>query len=365
MSSDDTSFQARLEAFVGRRVGAPRTAPDPVNVPMIRHWVEALGDANPIYLDDAAARATGRPGVIAPPTMMQAWGMPGLGPPERRASGRRGSVGQGSVGDGSGGDDDGAPPTPSAHAQLFGLLDGAGFTSIVATNCEQVYVRELQPGDRLTVTETIESVSPEKRTALGNGHFLTMAMTFRDQSGEVVGVQNWSYLKFRPGGPDPGDRGPATDAAQPPTGGGPDAGTGRDDGPLRPRPAVNRDNRFWFDAAREHRLVIQRCGSCGRLRHPPGPCCPACQSFDWDTVDASGRGRIHSFVVCHHPQIPSFDYPLVVALIELDEGVRLLANVAGIGPGEVEIGMPVVAEWVDHDPELALPAFRPAAGSGA
>ncbi len=85
------------------------------------------------------------------------------------------------------------------------------------------------------------------------------------------------------------------------------------------------------------------------LRHPTGPMCGACQSLNWDTVDASGRGIVYSFVVNHHPQIPGFEYPLIVATIELEEGTRLIANMTGIAPDDVEIGMPVELDWIDAD----------------
>ena len=98
--------------------------------------------------------------------------------------------------------------------------------------------------------------------------------------------------------------------------------------PKRPRPALTQDNRFFFEGAKEHKLLIQRCTNCGVLRHPPRPSCANCRSFEWDTVTASGRGTIYSFVVNHYPQVPAFDYPLVVALVELEEGTRLVANVS-------------------------------------
>jgi uncharacterized OB-fold protein len=87
--------------------------------------------------------------------------------------------------------------------------------------------------------------------------------------------------------------------------------------------------------------------------------CAECRSYEWDVVDASGRGTVYSFVVNHYPQVPAFDYPLAVGLIELEEGTRLVANVIGVEPGDISVGMPVEVEWVDHDPDLSLPAFRP------
>lgn len=136
--------------------------------------------------------------------------------------------------------------------------------------------------------------------------------------------------------------------------------TDTEDRPLRPRPSINRDNRFWFDGVAEGRLLIQRCTGCGDLRHPPGPVCPSCHSFDWDTVEASGRGTVYSYVINHHPPFPAFDYPLAVALIELEEGTRLVSNVVGIDPEAIEVGQDVEVDFVRYDDELTLPVFRPA-----
>jgi uncharacterized OB-fold protein len=302
----------RLRAFEGRTIVPATWGPDPVNTPMIRHWVEAMGDTSPVYLDDAAARATGRGGAVAPAQMLQVWTM--------RTFADKMS---------------GADPSP-VWTELIATLDEAGFTSVVATDSDQEFFAELRPGDRVSTTEVVESVSAEKQTGLGAGHFVTTLKTYRNGDGEIVGTQRWRTLRFRP-----------TERPAP--------------RPLRPRPALNDDNAFWFAAAREHRLVIQRCARCGVLRHPTGPMCGECRSTEWDTVDASGRGTVYTFVVNHHPKIDAFDYPLVVAVIELEEGTRLIANMTGVEPEHVHIGMPVELDWIDADPELTLPAFRPAA----
>ena len=86
--------------------------------------------------------------------------------------------------------------------------------------------------------------------------------------------------------------------------------------------------------------------------------CPHCRSLEWDTIRASGRGTIYSFVVMHYPPIPAFDYPNPVALIELEEGVRLVSNVIGIPREEIAIGLPVAAEFVACDDDLTLHQFR-------
>lgn len=321
-------YEERLQAWAGRELVARRPGQDPVNVPMIRHWVEAMEDANPVYLDEDAAKATGRDGVVAPASMIQAWTMRGYAATVRPSAG------------------------PSGFDELVALLAEGGYTSVVATDSELEFERELVPGDHVSVEEHVESISPEKRTGLGAGRFVSTVKTYRDASGEVVATQRWRTLRFRPA-EKPAAEKPAEKPAGQPAEEKPKA--------LRPRPAINPDNAFWFEAAREHRLVVQRCADCKSLRHPPGPCCPQCGSFAWDTVESSGRGHVYTFTVNHHPRHPAFDYPLVVAVIELAEGTRLIANMAGVEPADVEVGMPVVLDWIDPDPDLSLPVFRPAA----
>lgn len=310
----DEFYEQRLQEFTGRTLMTELPGPDPVNQPMIRHWVEAMGDTNPIYVDADAARATGRTGVVAPASMAQAWTMRGYA--EKTGA---------TAAD---------PAAGATHAELLALLEAGGYTSVVATDSEFEFHRELVPGDEVSVREVAESISTEKSTALGVGHFVTTVRTYRDSAGETVATQRWRMLWFRPAAP-----------AEPPA--------------LRPRPAINADNEFWFSAAREHRLVIQRCAGCGDLRHPPGPCCPVCGSFAWDTVESAGRGEVYSFVVNHHPRHPAFEYPLVVAVVQLVEGTRLISNLVGVQPAEVRIGMPVLLDWLDADAELSLPVFRP------
>ena len=126
----------------------------------------------------------------------------------------------------------------------------------------------------------------------------------------------------------------------------------------RPQPIITHDNEFFWRGVQDGRLLIQRC-SCGKLRHPPGPMCPSCHSLEWDAVEASGRGSVYSFVVAHHPATPPFEYPNVIALVELAEGTRIVANLRGIEPGEVEIGAPVRAEFVELEPGRKFLQFRP------
>src|SRR3954470_2290643 len=97
-------------------------------------------------------------------------------------------------------------------------------------------------------------------------------------------------------------------------------------GVQRPAPIVTEDSAVFWDAAAEGRLVAQRCASCGRLRHPPRPMCPDCHSLAVEVVDLAGTGTVYSYAILHHPQNPVFDYPVLAALVDLDEGVRVLSN---------------------------------------
>lgn len=332
--TDTPELDARLQAFEGVEVGPATPGPDPVNQAMVRHWVQAMGDELPIYTDAEAAAASVHGELVAPPVMLQAWVMRGLD----AHGGRHAEGGE-----------------PSPQDELMNLLDEAGYTSVVATNCEQDYHRYPKLGDHLHMSTVIESVSGEKQTGLGIGRFVTTRADYADEHGEPVGSMRFRILKFKPG--------TGRSAKKEPSGAA--AGEGEKPRPTRPRPSLNHDNRFWFEAAAEHRLVIQRCASCGELRHPPGPACPHCGSFEWDTVESAGRGTVYSFVITHHPQVPAFDYPLPIGLIELDEGIRLVSNVIDVEPDEVHIGMRVEVTFVDVDDELTLPQFRPAARAAA
>jgi 3-oxo-4,17-pregnadiene-20-carboxyl-CoA hydratase alpha subunit len=316
--ADKAAFLAKLREFEGMET-ASQVGPDPVNQPMIRHWVEAMGDKNPVYTDPEFAAGTVHGEVIAPAVSLQAWVMSGLKP--------RGADG------------------PSPQDTLMDLLDGAGYSSVVATNCEQEYSRMLHLDDHLQTRSVLESVSEEKQTGLGIGHFVTTRIEYTTTDGEPVAKMLFRILKFKPGTGRGGP--PAAEPEEQPR-------------PKRPRPAITIDNQFWFEAAKEHQLVIQRCESCGALRHPPRPRCDKCGSYSWDTVEASGKGTVYSFVVVHYPQVPAFDYPLAIGLIELEEGTRLVADIVGVDPGDVQVGMPVEVEWQDHDEDLSLPAFHPA-----
>ena len=130
-------------------------------------------------------------------------------------------------------------------------------------------------------------------------------------------------------------------------------------------PTISPDSAFFWDGLREHKLLIQRCSGCGALRHPARPMCPACNSLEWETVESSGKGVVYSYVMPQHPAMPFMEYPYIVALIELDEGVRLVSNLCDIAPDDVEVGMAVEVFYQTFDSaaggtDLVLHQFRPA-----
>jgi hypothetical protein len=295
-------------------------ARDAVNEPMIRHWCDALDDRNPVYTDPELAARSVHGGIVAPPTMLQAWTMPGLVPKEVREA--RSSAG--------------------IFATLR-LLDEAGFTSVVATNCSQEYQRYLRPGDWLRSETVIEDVSDEKQTALGVGHFVTQRTEYCDQHGELVARMRFRLLKFKPAARAKAAPAPAA--------------------PSRPRPkaAVTHDNRFFWEGVAQRELRIQRCNACGRLQHPPGPMCAGCHGLDLGYVRSRGRGTVYSFVYVHHPAVPPFEVPNLVVLVELEEGTRMVSNLVGAPREQVRIGLPVAVEFAEVEPGRLLPRFRPAA----
>jgi uncharacterized protein len=283
----------------------PRLARDPVNLPMIRNWLEAIGDPG----DTGGAGDPDCPDT-APPAMIQVWTMPGL--------------------HGTRGDDD-------PLAAMTALLDAAGYTAVVATNCDQAYHRYVRLGERLAVSARLVDVTGPKRTALGEGWFVTTRNTWTS-AGEPVATMDFRVLKYAagPGGPPP----PNTP------------------GPAVMRPVVSPDTGFFWAGTAAGELRVQRCDGCGALRHPPGPMCLSCGSMAAGYVVAAGTGEVYSYVVHHHPPVPGKKLPIVIALVQLPEGVRIVGELIGAGPDQARIGLPVRAEFVPIDDGLTLPAWR-------
>ena|ERR1700728_1705152 len=129
--------------------------------------------------------------------------------------------------------------------------------------------------------------------------------------------------------------------------------------PARPAPILTDDNFLFWEAAKEGKLVTQQCGQCGRLRHPPRPMCPACHSLVFEMIELAGTGVVYSYSFLHHPQSPAFTYPVIAALVDLDEGVRLVSNLVDVEPSDVRIGLPVEVRFVPTRNDGAVPVFAP------
>ena len=317
MTADDTGAAIRQAAARLAALGesGPRPAPDPVNLPMIRHWVQAMGDTNPVYTDAGVAARSVHGGLVAPPAMTQVWTMRGLRPAD--------------------GEDPGDP-----LGLMSAALDEAGFTSVVATNSEQEYYRYLRPGELVTVRSSLEGVTGPKRTALGEGWFVTMRSTWYVGT-EAVASMMFRILKFRPSVPQPPEPPeppePAADVL---------------------RPVISPDTAFFWEGTARHELRIQRCGGCGTRRHPPGAMCPVCGFARPEYDVAAGTGEIYSYVVHRHPPVPGRQLPIVIVLVQLTEGVRMVGELLGTDPERVRIGLPVRVTYVEVDGELTLPAWQ-------
>ena len=330
--ADDGGLLDQLRALVGSE-GPPTVPRHAVNEAMIAHWCDAMGDDNPLYLDEDFAAGTPVGGAVAPPAMLDVWDRGGL-KHVRSADSPRG--------------------------RALALLEAAGFTSVVAVNSELELQRYVRPGERLSNVEVLDAVSEEKATGLGVGHFVTTRHRYSTEDGEHVGDLLFRVLKFKPGTAKAAPA--AAEGAKP----APDPDPAR-----RPRPAINLDNQFFWDGARRHELRIQQCQGCQALHNPPTPRCPACGSFDQGWIVASGRGHLYSYAVPQYPQVNGFRYPVFVGLIELEEGPRLVSNVVGVTRDQLKVGLPLEVTWLDSHPaeeegaldargSITLPQFRPA-----
>jgi len=303
--------QAAAERVKAEGKSKPRVARHPVNQPMVDHWLDAMGDENPIYVDDQAAKAAGHPGIVAPPAMVQVWTMMGLG---------------------------GVRPDDDPLSKILGLFDEAGYIGVVATNCEQTYHRYLRPGEEVSVAAELTDVVGPKRTALGEGFFITQKITWQ-VGDEDVAEMMWRIMKFKPTASDAGDRVPHDLDAD-----------------SMMRPASSRDTKFFWDGVNAHELRIQKRPD-GSLQHPPVPAVWQDKDTAIDYQVVSGKGTVFTFVVHHAPKVPGRTLPFVVALVELEEGVRMLGELRNVDPARVEIGMPVRATYIDFPDGDSGPAW--------
>ena len=320
----ENEWMNEVRALVGKEYGRVY-AWDKINAPMIRQWCEIMGVDPTRYMAEGA--------VIAPPAMLQVWCMEGLIA-------------------------NNYPPgsTKENPYEALVMMEAHGVASVVAVNSELTFGRDVLEGERLYYSTRLDSISEQKTTGLGTGYFVTLCMTFFSEKAtgdEEVGSLLFRVFKFNPANPvklaaDKPKADAAASAAAPVA--------------KRPMPGMSDDTRFYWEGANAGKLMIQRCTCCSTLRHPPAPVCIKCHSFDWDTVQASGKGSVYSFVVMHYPEVPPFDYPNPVGLIELDEGVRIIAGLVGVKRDQIKIGQRVQVEFQSFDDgELILPMFRPVA----
>jgi uncharacterized OB-fold protein len=312
MSAEDP-IRAAAARLTAAGESQPRAARDPVNLPMIRNWTEVIDPGGRDLTD------------TAPPSMIQVWTMPGL---------------------------HGARAGDDPLGQMSQVLDEAGYTSVVATNCGQAYHRYLRVGEQLSVRARLLDVAGPKRTALGEGWFVTTRSTWFSGD-EPVATMDFRILKFRPEPDHPAHANPTSISS-----------------PMLP--LVTPDTAFFWEGTAAGELRIQRCAKCGALRHPPGPMCPVCGEAA--TADVAGRGggegytvaagvgEVFSYVVHHHPPVPGKRLPMVVALVQLPEGVRILGEMPAVRPDQVRIGMPVRVAFVPAG-EMSLPVWAPAEGA--
>lgn len=312
-------FEQRLYRFVGRQVCARTAAKDAVNGAMIRHWAEAVGDANPVYTDAQWAARSARGRIIAPPAMMYSWNQEGF---PVVAEGR----------------------APDAQTELMDLFNEHGFTGVLGTNVKQEYHKEIGLGERVHLEMVIDNISEQKATARGIGYFFETLASFSDQHGDLIGTQRFRVLKFIP---------PETAAAA--GGGGAEQDTLQ--APTRIAAPRGHDNSWWWEACDQGQVLIQRCRNCQTLRHPPRPMCGECQSLDWDSIESCLEGELLSFTELHHPRIPGYPLPLICGVIRLREGVNLVANIVGVEEQALAIGMRVQGRVEQVDEKTMLPQF--------
>ncbi len=129
--------------------------------------------------------------------------------------------------------------------------------------------------------------------------------------------------------------------------------------PERPLPTPTRESQPFWDGLREGRFMLQHCTRCGKVRHYPRPVCPHCFSMEsrWD--EAPLGGRIHTWTVCHHPFNFFFKQvaPYIVALVDMEAGVRVNAPLRSVAEGDLKIGARVRLAFEPVTKDLTLPYF--------
>ncbi len=128
-------------------------------------------------------------------------------------------------------------------------------------------------------------------------------------------------------------------------------------------PLTTLDEDFFWKGVLDDKLLLARCAKCSYLQHPPTPMCPNCGSLEWTATEASGRGTVLSWIVSRHPTEVD-DLPRIVALVELEEGARLVSNLVDVEIGDVANDAAVELVFREVD-QVKLPQFRPVTAAGS
>ena len=307
MDNLEKTVQDLRDQYIGQRIG-PYYAWNPVNRSQVWQWCTAMGDNNTLYL--------GGDEVIAPPTMLQMWAFRDV----------HGKYAEGS--------------TDKDVYEVLGRLDELGYAGTVAVNYDQTYHNYLKEGDKVHNFSTIINITEKKSTGLGEGYFVTERAEYYNQRDELFGAAEVTYFKYLP--PEQAVSASSSNELQKIE---------------RIRPVENHDTKHYWQGLRDGKLLIQKCDSCQTHRHPPQPMCEKCQSLNWSTIESTSAGRIHSFTVMHYPEIPPFDYPNAIVLVDLDDGVRITSQLEGVEPEDIKIGSRVIAQIKEVQEGLCLPIF--------
>lgn len=130
-----------------------------------------------------------------------------------------------------------------------------------------------------------------------------------------------------------------------------------------PQPKWSLDDREFWEACNRKELVIQQCGACGELRHPPTPTCPSCRSFDVEWAPVPGTGEIFTYTTTHHAVGPQYEdnvpYTIVVVRLDGTDDILFLSHLVDAHDDDIHIGTPVEVTWEHVDESTTLPLFRP------
>jgi len=134
------------------------------------------------------------------------------------------------------------------------------------------------------------------------------------------------------------------------------------DAPRRPVPHPTPETQPYWDACKRHELSIPYCLSCKEHFFYPRRFCPRCFGWDIEWRTVSGRGKLYTYSIQYRPQAPGFQPPYVTAIVQLDEGPRLMTNLVGVEPDpeKIRCDMPVEVDFLELTDEISLPVFKPA-----